>query len=181
MSEIRRAFEKQGIKGTDRSEPHQKRCKCGNLIKNIKFDTCYDCSQKRTGGAGLPEGYLEKGYFKERDILFDDLVTETADNIARSLKKNDLKNHQLRRFYNHVRDAGNKLNMTRDWLSVNIDVKKLKAFAAEAKGKGKIQDAFFQFISKNIDCVTDEKSFIKGFLPHFEAVVAYCTYYNLKD
>lgn len=179
MNDMRGAFEKHGIKGTAEGTQPQKRCKCGKPIKNPKFDKCYDCSQKNVGTGSLPDDYLSKGYFKERDVLYEDLVADIANNIARSFK--GLKNNQLRRFYQHIRDADNKLRMVGDWQSVNVDVKKLKAFAAEAKGKGKIPDSFFQFITKNIDCVKDEKTFKKGLLPHFEAVVAYFTYYNPKD
>lgn len=179
MNDMRGAFEKKGFKGTVEETHTQKKCKCGKLIKNPKFDQCYDCSQKNAGSGSLPDDYLSKGYFKERDVLYEELVADMADTIVRSFK--GLKNNQLRRFYQHIRNAENRLKMVGDWQSVNVDVKKLKAFAAEAKGKGKIPDSFFQFIAKNIDCVKDEKTFTKGFLPHFEAVVAYFTYYNPKD
>ncbi len=175
MGDIKRAFENAGIK----SSSTQKKCKCGRTIKNSKFDTCYECSQKKYGGeANLPDGYLSNGYFKERDVLHEELVGKMADSVARSFR--NLTNHQLRRFYTHVRDAENKLKMTKDWQSVNIDIKKLKAFIAEAFGKKKIPETFYHFINKNLDCVKDEISFVKGFLIHFEAVVAYFTFYNPK-
>jgi hypothetical protein len=34
-------------------------------------------------------------------------------------------------------------------------------------------------VDKNVDAVKDEVSFQKGFMPHFEAVVAYCA--NLRE
>ena len=182
MSSMKNAFEKYGIKATGGGDLSQKRCsKCGKPIKNPKFDTCYDCSQKMQGGgtSNLPKGYLSGCYFNERGVLHEELVSGMADSVARSFK--GLKNNQIRRFYHHVRDAANKLKMTGDWQSVNIDVKKLGAFVAEAKGKDKIPDAFYQFIVKNLDCVTNEKSFTQGFLEHFQAVLAYFTYYNPKD
>lgn len=181
MSSMKDAFERQGIKGSESGGVQQKKCKCGKPIKNPKFDTCYDCSQKMKGGriSGLPEGYLSGCYFDENGVIHEELVSDVADSVAASFK--GLKNHQIRRFYQHVRDASNKLQMTGDWQSVNIDIKKLGAFAAEARGKGKVVESFYQFIVKNLECVKDEKSFTKGFLEHFQAVVAYFTNYNPKD
>ena len=49
-------------------------------------------------------------------------------------------NHQLRRFYSHVREAENRLKMTDDFKAAYIDLKKLEPFVSDAKGKGKIPD-----------------------------------------
>lgn len=190
MNDIKRAFERVGIKGGGEIST-QKRCKCGNPIKDPKHDTCYSCFQKgRAGSPGvsisnskIPENYLKDGYFDKDSCLYETLLTTTADQIALLFSSSypKLKNHQLRRFYQHARAAENKLNMTHDWPCVNVDIKKLKAFVAEAKGKGKVSEVFYEFINKNIDNIRDEKSFTRGFLEHFQAVVAYFTYYNPKD
>ncbi len=160
-----------------------KKCKCGNTIKDQKHDICYNCFQKGREGSGIPENYLKDGYFDKDNCLFEELVTTTANQIAMSFSTSypKLKNHQLRRFYQHARAAENRLSMTHDWPSVNIDIKKLKPFVAEAKGKGKVPEVFYDFICRNIDNIIDEKSFMQGFLAHFQAVVAYFTYYNPKD
>ncbi len=185
MSSMRDQFEKVGLTGS--GEPQQKRCKCGKPIKNPKFDQCYDCSQKKTVVSFEKQDwrndYLKDGYFSSDGCLQESLLTDVANNIALSFSNAypKLKNHQLRRFYQHARAAENKLNMTHDWPCVNVDIKKLKPFVAEAKGKQKIPDVFYDFISINIDRINDEKSFIHGFLEHFQAVLAYFTYYKPKD
>lgn len=190
MNDMKHALERAGIKGGGEVST-QKKCKCGNPIKDPKFDTCYNCSQKgRSVSSGnsmsnsrIPADYLKDGYFDKNHCLFEAFLTTTADQIANSFSNGypKLKNHQLRRFYQHARAAENKLNMTHDWPCVNVDIKKLRAFVAEAKGKGKVPQEFYEFINKNIENIVDEKSFLKGFLEHFQAVVAYFTYYNPKD
>lgn len=166
-------------------------CKKEFVPKESHHKVCSDCNRKRyeTGGPSekgftkLPKGYLNDGYFDANDCLHEALLTEVADKIALSFSTANpkLKNHQLRRFYHHVRSAENKLNMTHDWSCVNVDVKKLKSFVAEAKGKQKVPEVFYEFINRNIDNIKDEKSFRHGFLEHFQAVIAYFTYYNPKD
>lgn len=169
-----------------------KKCKCGNPIKDPqKYDTCYSCFQKERDGSsgsiktnqGIPINYLKDGYFDKNNCLHENLLTTTAEQIASAFSCSypKLKNHQLRRFYQHARAAENRLNMTHDWPCVNGDIKKLKAFVAEAKGKGKVSEVFYEFININIDNIKDEKSFLQGFLEHFQAIVAYFTYYNPKD
>lgn len=168
-----------------------KKCSCGNKINNERFDTCFACSKKKkaesnghdNSGKQLPDDYLKNGYFDNNNCLREELLTSSAENIARIFTEAypKMQNHQLRRFYQHIRAADNKLTMTGDWPCVNVDVKKLASFAAEAKGKNKVPDVFNEFIKKNVDCVDSEHSFQKGFLEHFQAVVAYFTYFKPRD
>jgi len=190
MTEMRSALEKAGIKGGGGMSA-QKKCKCGNTIKDPKHDTCYSCFQKGREGDSvtsksnfkIPDNYLKDGYFDQNNCLYEELLTTIADQIASAFSSSypKLKNHQLRRFYQHARAAENRLKMTHDWPCVNVDIKKLKAFVAEAKGKGKVSEVFYEFINMNLDNIKDEKSFLQGFLEHFQAIVAYFTYYNPKD
>lgn len=166
----------------------QRKCKdCGKPLKpDSKFDTCFECGQKRKEGggaaAGIPKDYverLEKGYFDSNGRLWEEFVTTMAKDVAQSFGKK-LKNYQLRRFYGHAKAAENRLRMTGDWPSVNVDIKKLGAFVAEAKGKDKIPESFYDFIDRNIKAIKMQKDF-DAFLEHFQAVVAYFTYFNPKD
>jgi CRISPR type III-A-associated protein Csm2 len=172
-----------------RGSEGKRRCQiCGKTLKEgSKFDTCFECGQKqkKTDGAGtenLPVGYtalLEKGYFNPDGRLWEEFLTTMASEVARAFR--GLKNHQLRRFYGHAKAAENRLNMTRDWHAVNLDVKKLSPFVSEAKGKDKIPPSFYDFIEKNIRLVKTEKDFKEGFMEHFQAVVAYFTYHYPKS
>jgi len=177
-NDMRQALQKAGIKtGGGRM---QKKCKkCGKTLKpGSRFDTCFSCGKaKNKHSPTLPDGYLEKlqrGYFDSNGCLWEEFVTTTANAVAQSFGKG-LKNHQLRRFYGHAKAAENRLRMTGDWSCVNIDIKKLKSFAAEAKGKGKIPSSFYEFIEGNIGAIKGQKDF-EAFLEHFQAVVAFFTY-----
>jgi CRISPR-associated protein Csm2 len=157
---------------------------CGRRLKDDKFDYCYDCNQKiKNAKAALPENYLSKGYFDEKGHLYVELVTSTAEQVAKAMGNDNpaLTNSQLRRFFGHARAADNRLNMDEDFNSVNIDIQKLRPFVAEARGKGKVPKSFYDFIDKNLELVKDLKSFKKGFMEHFQAVVAYFYYHFPKN
>ncbi|MBI3583951.1 MAG: type III-A CRISPR-associated protein Csm2 [Nitrospinae bacterium] len=168
----------------------KKKCKiCGKPLKDdSRFDTCYECGQKnkKEGGGdsdSLPPNYitkLENGYFDSSGCLWEEFITTMASDVAKSFGRK-LKNHQLRRFYGHAKAAENRLRMTGDWDVVNLDVKKLGPFVSEAKGKDKIPQSFFDFIDKNIKSIKIQKDFEKGFMEHFQAIVAYFTYHYPKN
>lgn len=126
----------------------------------------------------LPVDYLGKGYFDEQDCLREELVTSIAEKVAQSFSS--VKRHQLRRFYGHVKKAENRLCSTGDWPCTNTEVKKLIAFAhnAAAGPKPKVTPAFLNFIKRNLDLIINEKAFTKGFVPHFEAIMAFHKFYG---
>jgi CRISPR type III-A-associated protein Csm2 len=168
-----------------------KKCeKCGKVLKNDKFKYCFSCNEeikaggKLQAGMALPADYLMKGYFDEKGNLFDRYIAREgdADSIAKQLgfDRPAMTNHQLRRFYSHVRAAANRLEMTCNFPAVYVDLKKLEPFVSEAKGKGKIPDLFYKFIIKNLSTVKNEKDFSNGFLEHFQAVVAFFTFHHPK-
>lgn len=167
------------------SFPAKKCEKCGQPLKDSKFKYCYKCNEAmKTYESGLTADYLAQGYFDEKGNLFERYIVKDgdADKIARQLgeAKPVMTNHQLRRFYSHVRAAENRLEMSNNFEAVYIDLKKLDPFVAEAKGKGKIPDLFYNFMTKNLTTVKTEKDFSKGFLEHFQAVVAFFTFHYPK-
>ncbi|MFH0784209.1 MAG: type III-A CRISPR-associated protein Csm2 [Pseudomonadota bacterium] len=176
------------------SEALVKKCACGKDITKPGSNICGVCHRKKINqgplhrstpaGVRLRDGYLTEGYFDERGNLFDRYIAREgdADFIAEQLGHSypAMTNHQLRRFYSHVRAAANRLKMTCNFPAVYVDLKKLEPFVAEAKGKGKIPDLFYNFIIKNLSAVKTEQDFSNGFLEHFQAVVAYFTFHHPK-
>jgi CRISPR-associated protein Csm2 len=161
---------------------------CGKefVPKKEHHKICFDCAKKKNGVGkpteGLPPQYLEKlekGYFDNNGCLREEFLTEMASEVAKSFGTK-LKNHQLRRFYGHIKAADNRLKMTGDWQCVNLDVKKLSSFVAEAKGKDKVPDSFYRFIEANIKTIHNQKDF-EAFVEHFQAIVAYFTYHYPKN
>ncbi len=184
INDMRSSFEKAGMKAG--GDAMQKKCRqCGkNLKPDSKFDTCFECGSKGRTGASvpsdLPKEYLEllaRGYHDAKGNVWEELITTMASQVAQVVGADKkLTNGQLRRFYQHAKAAENRLNMTGDWPAVNIDVKKLGPFAAEAKAKGKIPNAFFVFLDRNVSMIKSQKDF-DAFLQHFQAVVAFFTYH----
>ena len=171
-------------------EQGQKCCKiCGAPTNNPRFDTCFKHKDKSTWGAGreqaeLPKEYLKQGYFDSNGVLFERYLKRNgdADDIAKGLSSfRDFKNHQLRRFYGHIRAADNILKMTGNFPAVKVELQKLAAFVAEAYGKKKVPKIFYDFINKNIEYIKTEMDFREGFLAHFQAVVGFFTYYKPKE
>jgi len=151
---------------------------------NTRHRQSYSTYNQRKAESVITEGYLKDGYFDETGNLFEEYIKKggIADLIAEVLgkEKPEMKNHQLRRFYGHVRAAENRLRMTNDFNAVYRDIKKLEPFVAEAKGKNKIPKTFYDFIMRNTNAVKNKKDFLEGFLEHFQAVVAFFTLHYPK-
>lgn len=130
------------------------------------------------GGAGLPPGYLAGGYFNSNGYLKKELLVDHAREVARAIGLRDqgyegIKNAQLRRFYGHVKAAETRMNYDAPFEAVQLSVLELSAFAAEAYGKRKVPLVFKQFMDKNLENISDAKSFRQGFVKHFQAVVGF--------
>jgi len=125
----------------------------------------------------LPRNYLEGGYFAPDGHIKAELLTDVAQQVAQAFGR-DLSNSQFRRFFDHAKAVEQRLDLVNNWRAVEGDVKKLVAFAAEAKAKKKVPSVFFDFIEKNVSHTNDEKSFRRGFLEHIQAVLAFHAYNN---
>ena len=131
---------------------------------------------KKPGGPkGLPDGYLMEGYFSSDGHIREELLTTTADRVAKCFGQGypKLTNGQLRRFYGHIKTAEKSYQYTGDEEKLVLDIKALASFVAEAQGKKKVPKDFYTFIKKNTEMVKSDKDAKKGFVPHFQAVVGY--------
>jgi CRISPR type III-A-associated protein Csm2 len=126
---------------------------------------------------GWPAGYLEGGYFDEKGNIESAVVDTWAEQVAQILGMSGIASHQLRRFFNQLRAIEAKLE-TEDFDAIRSDIHTLKRDAAYAVGRGVVRGEFKEFIDRNVDlAVRDEKSFRRGFLEHFQSVLAYFTYH----
>ena len=163
--------------------------RCGECGKTFvpsapEHKVCPACFQKKRGGgrsraaadagADFPPGYPE--YFDSDGLLKPEYVTVEAEKIAQALgrTKPRMTMHQLRAFYHHVKRQEGALKNGQSFREVLVEVSKLKPFASERASKDKIPAHFEQFIIRNVDKAKDEKTFLRGFVEHFQAVVAYC-------
>lgn len=127
---------------------------------------------------GLPNGYLQDGYFDEQQHLKRDYIVEYAQEIARQLaydKYKPMTAAGLRRFFTKVRFLERKLmNKKGDFAAIAPEILALIPYVYNAKTRGVVPHLFQEFIEKNVNtAVKSQEAFLQGFLKHFEYVVAF--------
>jgi CRISPR type III-A-associated protein Csm2 len=133
------------------------------------------------GGSGggfpaLPKDYLKGGYFTPEGHPRTELVADVANKVAEVflIARPQLTTGQMRAFFQTVRSIEYRLKTVKEpFAAVEQDLQALWSKAAERKEKEKVPPEFVRFIKANLDLVTDQESFLKGFLPHLQAVVAF--------
>ena len=124
----------------------------------------------------LPSDYLQGGYFNKDGNVLPEVIQQWPEQLARAFLREGLKSTQLRRFFNRAR-AIEQQNLPFERL--REDILSLKPIAAASVGRGTAPDIFKVFIDMNVDLAIDSsKSFSRGFLTHFQSVVAYLKYYE---
>ena len=128
----------------------------------------------------LPPAYFLAGG-EEPPCLDTAFVSKrNLDGMARYLRsaKPALTTGQVRRFFNHCRVIERRLVVANEsWKRVAASFEMLGCHAQNAQAAGKIPREFQRFIDENVSRVTSsadpKTSFLKGFLPHFEALVGF--------
>ncbi|MBI3462701.1 MAG: type III-A CRISPR-associated protein Csm2 [Planctomycetes bacterium] len=119
-------------------------------------------------------GYFDASGNLRIEFVSRDRLVPIAKDLAGA--RPPLTPHQIRRFFQHCRAIEAKLRaMTSTWAAEEAAFRLLDAAAADAFGKNppKIPELFHDFIKSNVAAVKNEKDFLKGFLPHFEALVGF--------
>lgn len=133
---------------------------------------------------GLPQGYLQGGYFQsDGKSLRREVIVDWAEEIARALgdSRPEMTYTQLRRFYNKTLSIKQKLETGSQFPELVSELLTLKRDAADSVGKENAPQLFKEFIDRNVDCAVKGKDdFKKGFLQHFQSVVAYKRYWEYK-
>ena len=137
----------------------------------------------------FPEEYFGLDQTGNRYLLTDFVSREKVDPLLVSFRgpqgqqgqprKPALTTGQLRRFYNYCRNIERRLNVEEcSWEQVAADFEALAFHAQYAQSDNKIPPEFQQFIDDNVRRVNAAKdhrreAFLRGFLPHFEALVGF--------
>jgi CRISPR type III-A-associated protein Csm2 len=119
-------------------------------------------------------GYFDAAGNLRNEFVARDRIMRIAKNMSEA--KPPLTMHQIRRFFQHCRAIEAKIRAgTSTWPAEEAAFRQLDVAAADAFGKSppKIPKLFHDFIKSNVAAVKNEKDFLKGFLPHFEALVGF--------
>jgi CRISPR type III-A-associated protein Csm2 len=126
--------------------------------------------------------YLKGGYFHdpERKQLRTEIVDDLARNVAWVLSKTDIaKPAQLRRFFNQLRAVERSINSRRTFEEAKADIAALKPAVSRQVSRKLVGENFKLFIDRNVDLAVDNKeNFMRGFIPHFSAVLGFFEYFK---
>lgn len=147
-----------------------------NSQRNKQYNNGYPSSGGRSGNQSLPEGYLVRGYYEdaEKKVMRPEYIIKYPKEIVEELKcdRNKNKSSQLRKYYEFVIRIKDRLRQTNtSYDEMKSEIGRLIPFAEYALTRGKVSDYFQKFISKNVNCIHDEKDFM-AFAKHFEAIIA---------
>ncbi len=124
----------------------------------------------------FPDGYLQGGYFDKEGNILPEVIQKWPEQLAQTFRREGLTSTQLRRFFNRIRAIEQQaLRFER----MKEGILSLIPIAAAAVGRGTAPEVFKQFIDKNVHlAVNSQDSFSRGFMTHFQSVVAYLKYYE---
>lgn len=184
MSDMKRAFEKVGIKGSGGGEMKKKCVQCQRefIPKEPQYKVCAECNKRRyeapsgldKSPARLSNDYLKVGYFDEKGYLRAGIFKEDAKEVANVLAALKMTPTSLRAFYNKLKAIESKYNTSCN----NFDFIKPNLYAFERDvayqvSRGVVSEEFRKFINKNAELAIKGPKEFKGFLEHFLSVLAY--------
>jgi CRISPR type III-A-associated protein Csm2 len=137
---------------------------------------------------GYLKQLIEQGYFNERGYLRAELRVEDANMVAQVLARANVTSGQLRRFFTMARSLEQRLSYNPDFEALIPEIARFQPLAANLIGREQnfIQrrdlEVLRDFIDINAQKARENKeAFHKGFVPHFESVIAYFKYHKPKD
>ena len=129
----------------------------------------------------FPSGYFATDDENRRYLQPAFVARKTVDPLARELGRHarpPLTTGQMRRFFNHCRQLDRRLQADGEsWERVSAGFEALCSHAQYAQSAHKIPAEFMRFIDDNVRRVVSDsnprEAFLRGFLPHFEALVGF--------
>ena len=167
MSSMQHALRKAGL------EPQRRRPDRGERREAPKFPSSYFATDEEHCR------YLQPAF----------VARKTVDPLARQLGRHArpaLTTGQMRRFFHHCRQLERRLQADGEsWKQVAASFEALSSHAQYAQSAHKIPVEFRRFINDNVQrVVTDSnprEAFLRGFLPHFEALVGFGAAHMRRD
>ena len=167
MSSMQHALRKAGL------EPQRRRPDRGERREAPKF----------------PSGYFATDEENRRCLQPAFVARKTVDPLARQLGRHArpaLTTGQMRRFFHHCRQLERRLQADGEsWKQVAASFEALSSHAQYAQSAHKIPAEFRRFIDDNVRRVVSDSNprdaFLRGFLPHFEALVGFGAAHMRRD
>ncbi|GBD96679.1 MAG TPA: type III-A CRISPR-associated protein Csm2 [Nitrospirae bacterium] len=159
-----------------------KKCSCGKLIKNDRFDTCFECSKKNRQDVHgydksrerLPDNYLAKSYFDENGQLRAGIFKEDAKLVSKVLASWNTTPTSLRVFYNKLKAIECKYkSSSNDFDLVKPDLYAFERDVAYQVSRGVVSEEFRKFINVNAEIAAKGPKEFKGFVEHFLSVLSF--------
>jgi CRISPR type III-A-associated protein Csm2 len=180
-------------------EPHHRTCfDCAQRVRNSRGSGGGSGNRGPGGGsssssklAGDFRKYLnelvETGYFNDGGHLRAELRVEHAQLVAQVLAGASVTSGQLRRFFTMARSLEHRLSFSHSFDAIIPDIARFQPLvaniigSAQSEGQRRDLEVLRDFIDTNAQKAREnEKAFHKGFVPHFESVIAYFKYYKPK-
>jgi len=130
-------------------------------------------ASKWIGGDGLPQSYLDGGYYDDKGYLRKEVIIEWPMAIVDVFAKQDLSSTALRRFYNKAKGLNNKYQFNPNYRRILPELYAFERDAAYAASRLVVPGVFIGFVVKNIDLATNDEKGFKGFIEHFQSIVAF--------
>lgn len=145
-----------------------------SIIAYAKTDKNFFASEW-LNGRDLPADYLKGGYYDANNELRHETIIkwpkEMVDAFVSSYPL--LSSTALRRFYNKLKGLETKLQFNNQFTALLPELYAFERDAAYAAARKIVPGLFIGFVVKNIDlAIRDEKGF-KGFLIHFQSIIAF--------
>lgn len=118
---------------------------------------------------------LEDGYFQDNNLktIF---ILEYPQKLAKYFAAQGENNKvaQVRKFFQQIRLSESKYKFSKDFNSIIPELYQLIPLLENAKNRKHITHEFQQYLTENIkEAAKSSLNFEKGFIPHFQALVAY--------
>lgn len=195
-------------KGMPGGNGKNRKCEeCGKPFepRDPKHRTCYDCFKRsRDSGSRYgaprsnfedPQGHFDqylddlkaKGYFNDKGYLRTELLVEDAEWVAKQMVAAKVTMGQLRKFFTMARGMQNRLSIQNDFDALIPEIASFHKHAIAVVGRAdKDKKSYMKSLREFIDINSsiarqDQKNFLKGFIPHFESVIAYFTFHNNEE
>ncbi len=123
--------------------------------------------------SGLGPDYLKDGYFND-GYLRKEIFTSEAERVADLLSARGMSSVSLRKFYNKLRGIYSRYNDTKNFEEIKPGLYSLYPNVADAVTRNSnVPEEFRQFINANLKQAEKSPDHLKGFVEHYQSVLAY--------